>query len=213
MSDKLDIMDLTLARQSPIIDYLALSASLREYANVRDKASRLVKDGSLIRVKKGLYLDPRALRNAPVSQELLANLIYGPSYVSLHYALSFYALIPERVEVVTSVTTQKNKVFENAIGIFKYTHLPLHAYSEGIELNTRSPAHFLIASREKALADVVAQEKRFLDTRMMRAFLVENLRIDPGDLENLSLRALKSVADRYNNPSVSLLAKTLQELK
>ena len=41
---------------------------------------------------------------SPLSREVLANLIYGPSYISLEYGLQHYGLIPERVEIVTSVT-------------------------------------------------------------------------------------------------------------
>ena len=50
-------------------------------------------------------------RSELIQLEVLANLIYGPSYVSYEYALTYYGLIPERVFEVTSATTQKNKMF------------------------------------------------------------------------------------------------------
>ncbi|MBQ9398373.1 MAG: hypothetical protein IJU08_07755 [Bacteroidales bacterium] len=49
--------------------------------------------------------------------EVLFNL-YGPSYVSLHWALRWYGLIPERVETVTSVTTRHTREFENSLDIW-----------------------------------------------------------------------------------------------
>ena len=48
-----------------------------------------------MRIRKGLYAFGEPLRRAPISRELLANLIYGPSYISLDYALSYHGLIPE----------------------------------------------------------------------------------------------------------------------
>ncbi len=38
-----------------------------------------------------------------------ANLLYGPSYVSLEYALHHYSLIPERTAEITSVTPGRSK--------------------------------------------------------------------------------------------------------
>jgi len=70
----------------------------------RDKISDLLKKGTIIRVKKGLYVFGEDNRKKPYSKEILANLIYGPSYISLDYALQYHGLIPERVEAVTSVT-------------------------------------------------------------------------------------------------------------
>ena len=43
--------------------------------------------GGIVRVKKGLYVFGLDYRRGAWSREVLANLIYGPSYVSLDYAL------------------------------------------------------------------------------------------------------------------------------
>lgn len=83
------------------LDYQQLVAILRPYAKPRDRITALLADGSLVRVRKGLYVFGERYRREPLIREALANLIYGPSYVSLDYALSRYALIPERVVAVT----------------------------------------------------------------------------------------------------------------
>jgi hypothetical protein len=62
----------------------------------------------------------------------IANPLYGPSYISLEYALSYYGLIPERVESITSVTTKRSKKFITPLGSFSYEHIPLKAYPIGI---------------------------------------------------------------------------------
>ncbi|WP_267256594.1 hypothetical protein [Coxiella endosymbiont of Ornithodoros maritimus] len=54
---------------------------------------------------------------------MLANTVYGPSAISLTYALSYYALIPERVNIVTSVVNNCIKSFSTSIVEFKYYYL------------------------------------------------------------------------------------------
>src|SRR5208283_2899901 len=89
-----------IRRQIPTeeFDYQALSDCLKDYARPRDRISDLIKSGAIVRVKKGLYIFGPDYSRGPYSRELLANLMYGPSYVSLDYALAHHALIPERVE-------------------------------------------------------------------------------------------------------------------
>ena len=68
-------------------DYQALLGALQDYAHPRDKISDLLAKDIIIRVKKGLYVFGDSYRNKPYSREILANLIYGPSCISLEYAL------------------------------------------------------------------------------------------------------------------------------
>jgi predicted transcriptional regulator of viral defense system len=109
----------------------------------------------LIRVKKGIYL--RTDSPVPYSKELLANLMYGPSYVSLEYALQFHGLIPEAVKTVTSVTTGRRKSFTTPVGRFEYEHLAPRYFSLGIDIvNLEEGGRaFFIASPEKALFDTI----------------------------------------------------------
>src|SRR5207302_3122946 len=86
------------------IDYLFLSGTLKGYAQPRNKIKAFIAHKDLIRVKKGLYVFGPKVARIPYCKELLANLIYGPSAISLEYALSFYGFIPEKVEELTSIT-------------------------------------------------------------------------------------------------------------
>ncbi len=63
---------------------------LTDYKDPNNKIKQLVDKGEIVRVKRGLYVVGELYRNDAVSQELLANLLYGPSYISMDYALSFY---------------------------------------------------------------------------------------------------------------------------
>jgi predicted transcriptional regulator of viral defense system len=106
----------------PEIDSLQLQQSLKDYAFPRDRVTKLLATGDLIRIKKGIYIDPHS--QYPYSKGILANLIYGPSYVSLEYALQHHNLIPEAVHVVTSVTTGREKRYRTPVGDFDYAHMP-----------------------------------------------------------------------------------------
>ena len=58
---------------------------LTKYSNKNTKLSRDIRDKKLIKIINGLYeTDPKT------PGYLLASSIYGPSYISFEYALSFY---------------------------------------------------------------------------------------------------------------------------
>ena len=114
-------------------DYQMLMDVLREYDRPRDKIRALLKKKSIIRVKKGLYVFGETLSRHPFSREVLANLIYGPSYISLDYALHYHGLIPERVETITSCTPGRGRQFSTPIGRFSYRQVPAVAYALGID--------------------------------------------------------------------------------
>jgi predicted transcriptional regulator of viral defense system len=114
-------------------DYQTLLVALGDYARPRDKISDLISKGIIIRVKKGLYVFREGAGQTPYSHEVLANLIYGPSYISLDYAMQHYGLIPERVEAVTSVTTGRSRRFLTPIGLFTYRMISLRAFQVGMD--------------------------------------------------------------------------------
>lgn len=195
-------------------DYQFLISKLQDYRYPRNVISRLLRTEKIIRIKKGLYIFGENYRREPVSRTLLANLIYGPSYVSREYALGYYGLIPERVEEITSMTTQKNKEFETPVGRFHYKHINAEAYTVGIDrLTIDNQRCFFIASREKALADLIALQKGIKNESEMLEHLLENLRIDEDDLASLDFERLKKIATAYKKPIVKLLYNTLKGVR
>ena len=207
-----------IRRQIPTeeFDYQALSDCLKDYARPRDRISDLIKSGVIVRVKKGLYIFGPDYRRGPYSREVLANLIYGPSYVSLDYALGYYALIPERVETVTSVTCAKSRSFSTPVGRFTYRAVPLEYYRTGIdivEVSEKRP--FLLATREKALADKVYSDRgaTILIQRELEEYLFEDLRLDPGVLRELDPGRMQEIANYCRSRRVALLASFLRRFK
>lgn len=181
------------------VDYQTLCAYLSGYARSRDKISRWVKTGELIRVKKGLYVFGPDVALKPYSREVLANLIYGPSAISLHYALSYYGFIPERVVTVTSVTNKRNKRFETPVGVFQYYYLRPEIYAVGINLvELDDQTHCLMASPEKALCDLVYIEKPSIPSNNIEDYLLLDMRMDEEQLLQLDNDTLYRIADRYS---------------
>lgn len=196
------------------IDYNFLMGCLSGYSQPRDKISRLIKSGAIIRVKKGLYVFGPKYSRGPFSRETLANLIYGPSYISLDYALSFYGLIPERIEVVTSMTNKRNKFFKTPAGNFSYTYIHPRKYHIGMEQIKLDESHnIIIASKEKALADKVSFLKGVDAQADMIEYLTQDLRIDKASLKTLGAGKLKKIAAIYENKKVDLLYRALKEKK
>jgi predicted transcriptional regulator of viral defense system len=197
-------------------DYVALMSALKGYARPRDKVTALLRQGTVVRVKKGLYVFGAEVRRGPFSLEILANTIYGPSYLSLQYALAHYGLIPEGVTEVTSVSLARGKRFETPVGRFSYHAVPERAFGIGVDqLEIAKDVSCLMATREKALADTLYLTKalRLTSAREMRSYLTDSLRIDEDALAELDGEALGAIAERYDSGRVSLLANTISLLK
>ena len=197
-------------------DYQTLLDALRGYAQPRMKISGLLAKGTIVRVKKGLYIFGESERRRPFCRELLANLIYGPSYISLEYALHYHGLTPERVEVVTSVTCGRSRTFDTPVGAFSYRMIPLEAFRTGMDqAELDAGRSFLIAIPEKALADRIVAERGVGITtqKELHEFLVEHLRIDPAALAKLDPARLAEIAGHYRSRRVKLLADLVTRLR
>lgn len=196
-------------------DYQALMDALSGYAQPRGKISSLLAQGVIIRVKKGLYVFGPSYQRRPYSRELLANLIYGPSCVSLEFALNYHGLIPEKVEVVTSVTTKRPKRFQTPVGLFLYSKIPEAGFYVGIQRVEEDGKAFLIAAPEKALADKLRSD-RGLYIRTQKEcleYLVSSLRVSETDLLKLDPKLLEKLGVAYNSKRVLLLMQIVKRIQ
>jgi hypothetical protein len=192
------------------LDYPGLMSALSGYANPRDKIRNLLASGDLLRVKKGLYVFSEQLASRPYSKEVLANLIYGPSYISLDYALAFYGLIPERVDVVTSVTSKRDKIFDTAVGQFSYRYLHAQKYAVQMQwLPLGDQRHILMASPEKAVVDTLTLNKQLKleNAEQMSAYLFEDRRVPSQQFVNFKRARLLELQKVYQHPYVDYLAE------
>lgn len=210
-----NIYQLRKLAQREEIDYQFLLSALKKYTSPRDKISTWLKSGDLIRIKKGLYVFGQNVAEKPYSKELLANLIYGPSAISLTYALSYYGLIPEKVETITSITHNRIKLFETPIGEFKYYYINQKKYSIGIQLETiDQTCSFLIATPEKALCDqlhIIDKKEEIKTASDMEVYLFHNLRIDEALLLTLNKKILDEINQHYDDPRLSFIKPFLRK--
>lgn len=179
-----------------------LKPLLTTYTNADDFISRMVKSGELIRLKNGFFVIAEKINDQPAPYEQIANLLYGPSYISFEWALSYYKMIPEGVYVVTSVSTNRSKSFKTPIGTFDYTYLNHQRYSIGIDQQENASGRFLIATPEKALADLVYCKSKKIGKEDLLTDLIEGRRIDEDCLKNLNKSHLLEIAQKYRSQAI-----------
>ncbi len=170
-----------------------------------------VKDGELIRLKKGLYVFPNDYDQLAVAQAL-----YGPSYISYETALGYYGLIPERVEAVISVVDgRSSRFFSNGVHYY-YRSQKRELYSLGMSMVTIAGRDIHFASREKAFLDTLSYKRlntRNLTTEEVFRYVQDSLRIELDSLLSFSLRRLQCMASLYHNKACKLFVEELKRVK
>jgi len=175
----------------PIIDLASVVQMTGEpRGTIRIQLHRWCKAGRLIALRRGLYALPAHYRVPHPAA--LSNAIYAPSYISLHWALSFFGLIPEKTVTYTSVTTRKPAFFVNSVGTFRYRHIKPAAFFgyHAIELDG---AQVLMADPEKALLDFWHLDPKPWTLARMTEMRFQNM-------EQVDADRLRTYAERYRSP-------------
>lgn len=173
--------------------------------------SALEKSGYLIRIKRGLYTFTQNL-----DRLALAGSLHGPSYVSFETALSFYGLIPERVEAVMSVVDGHPIKFETPVGQYLYISQSRKLFALGMGMVTRGERAFLIATKEKALLDTASRAQlktKNLTNQEVLDFVIQGLRVESDSLKELSIEKMKGMAILYRNLAPRKLVAAIESLK
>lgn len=186
-----------------------LLEELSEYGSPKSKLSRMAKSGEYFPITKGIYE-----MNPHTPAYLLAGSIYGPSYISFEYALSFYGLIPEAVYTVTSATFEKKKKkkFETAFGTFSYRDVPSKAFPLGIRLIQEGEYFYRIAEPEKALCDQLYTIAPVGNTKELFRLLTESLRIEESELKKLDASKVCAYSAAYHTTNVKKLYSLLRRI-
>lgn len=178
-----------------------------DYSNKDTKLLRDIKDKKLFKITNGLYET-----NPNTPGYLLASSIYGPSYISFEYALSYYGLIPERVTTITCATFEKKKKKEyiTDFGTFTYRDIPLSAYPEDIILKEENNYSYQIAIPEKALCDKLYTLTPLFNYTNLENMLFNDLRIDEEEFNKLDILKVNKLSKLYHSTNVELLAKYMR---
>lgn len=130
----------------------------------------------------------------------------------MEYALAFHGLIPERVEVVTSVTPKRDKIFDTPLGRFTYRYIHPRKYPHGIQQHWVDRQHpILIATPAKALCDYIALNdiSRFSQAEDARRFLQDDLRIPVETWDRFDLKEIVRINGYFKNPAISSIVEVL----
>lgn len=144
------------------------------------KVAQLEKTGELIRLKRNLFVVNPTETGVPLSSGLIANHLLSPSYISMQTALRYYGLIPETVYTIQSMTFKTAKSFNTPVGTFCYYHISRDTYPIGITQIKEGNAIYIMATPEKALCDLIANQPG-ITLRYKKEtleYLEENLRFD-----------------------------------
>ena len=179
-----------------------LTSELKDYVNPTAKIRRLVEQGELVPIIRGLY---ETDRNIP--GHVLAPIIYGPSYLSFEFALAYHSLIPEAVYNFTSATFEKKKakLYTTPFGTYTYRDVPSEAYPVGLILHNENGYGFMMASPEKAICDELYIISPVKNSRELEFLLFDDLRVDRNGFFNLNRADLLEIAACYHTQNHYLL--------
>jgi predicted transcriptional regulator of viral defense system len=119
-------------------------------ASAKVTASRYVKQGLLVRLKRNIYVLRQAWNGAGREEKyLLANLGQVPSYLSLTTALDYYELTTQvQRDFFESVALKRTKEIQVDGTVFRYSKITGSLY-----FGFKKENGFFIATPEKALLD------------------------------------------------------------
>jgi len=177
-----------LIKQKPVF-------SLRDIENAGFKVypyqlNLWTKKGYLKKLKGGFYM----FSKAKVSNEVIANYLKQPSYVSLEYALYLHNYTVDIPFQITSVTTKNTARIQVENNIFIYYHVKPSVFNGFINND-----NFFVATAEKALVDLFyLHPKKFNnDEDFVEARFHEEMM-----KEKLDWVGLFHIAQLYNNKSL-----------
>ncbi len=195
-----------LLRDQGCFDFAALVQLTGEKrSSLRVLLHRWCKEGKLHALRRGMYALPDRYMRRPLAPPEVANSIYTPSYLSTHWALGYYGMVPEYVPQLTSVTRRKPARFENDFGVFVYRNIKATAFF-GFRLIDTGAASIRVADPEKALLDLWHLERGKWDRSRMLAMRFQNTEMADPD-------RLLQFADRFESPRVTAAAQLWIELR
>ena len=196
---------LQLVGDLPWFDFatvLQLSGEPRQ--NLRVRLYEWRKAGKLLSLRRGMYALAEPYRRRVAHPALLSNQLYTPSYISLHWALSFYGLIPEKTVVYTAVTPRVPRAFENDFGVYRYSNLK-QKFFFGYRSVDMGGENVFVARPEKALLDLWHLQSGVWDTDRMVEMRFQNFNV-------VSMGRLRDFAKRFGLPRLKLAVSVWEQV-
>ncbi len=174
-----------------------LSGEKRE--SIINQLYRWTRANKLIALRRGMYTLAYPFAGSTVNPAALAGVLYSPSYISGLWALSFYGLIPEKVNIYTSVTSRTPREFKNQLGCFRYQHVKQELFFGYVPVMLNN-SEVMLGTPEKALLDFFHLQKGAWTGSRIR-----EMRFQQQELVNSD--RLIEYAMRFSRPRVRNAAK------
>lgn len=192
---------LKINRNLPLVETHILRPYFSSLQALRIQLNRWVKAGRLMKLRNGIYFLPEHYRKIEIFDLYVASTLIAPSYLSLEKALEYHQIIPEGVNVYTSLTTKRENRFKNPLGIFKYQHIqiPLFWGYEAVSLNQQTA---FVATPEKALLDLIYIKKINFNYDYLFELRLQNL-------DQINCQTLLMFARRFDKKKIIKAATLL----
>lgn len=175
--------------------------------------NRALKDGSLVRIKRGTYLLGRQYRSEPIHPFVIAQSLVPGSYISFESALAYHGWIPEAIFVTASVAPgrKSSRIDTPEFGSFDFRPLALQDYGfftsvERLKLGKRTA---LVAQPLRALMDLVAFRK---EQWSGLPWLTDGMRIDEESILALRRKDFAQLKAVYKHKAVNLFLAALEDV-
>jgi predicted transcriptional regulator of viral defense system len=195
---------LKLVGDEPIFNSSILLAGNVDPKLIRIQLSRWVKAGKIYQLRRGIYSVSPPFQKRQPHPFLVANHLQKASYVSLQSALSFYGLIPDVVNITTSVSTGRPERLETPLGIYEFRHIKTELLF-GYRMTEFGEQSALVATPEKALLDLI-----YLQPGGDTMIYLNELRLQ--NTEKLNKDLLRKQSEKYNTQKLQNAVKEIIQL-
>ena len=160
----------------------------------RVTATRLVKSGAIIRLKRNIYISSERWNSLSLEDKfILANLLQVPSYISFMTALSYYEVTTQlQRDFMESAVCYRTKLVEINKSSFNYSKI-----NENLYFGFVKNKGFFIATPEKA----------FLDAFYLMSFKRYSFDLTSIDFNKLKMSRINTMAKKYPLLTRRLLLK------
>jgi len=124
-------------------------------ASINTALYRWVKQGRIIKLKKGVYMTRSFYERYRADENfsaLVSAILIPQSYLSLEFVLQKHGILTDITYPVTAITFKQTRVFENTIGTYSYRNIKSALYT-GFEITNYLGISIARASLAKALFD------------------------------------------------------------
>jgi predicted transcriptional regulator of viral defense system len=197
------------------IAHNTLLTVLNDVKNPEQKIKYLAAIGNIQPVMRGWYVVQPTVEN--YSLMYAANQFYGPSYVSMLSALSYFGWLTDFVITQESICLKRGKEIKNKIGRFTYHKQAAETFYMGVTTVQQSNQLVIrIATPTKALYDYLITQANitFTGKKDLYTFLENDLRFATDRLQELDVPLLKQLMQfGKKSRQINVLIKLIESVQ